>query len=482
MKKLYFLDEQEKNRILNLHTEATKKQYLSNKKILNESNGGTLFKILNRIFKQGDSAAQFLRDLKPTADKLKNSKGINQKVLYIIDDVLAGVSKNIDDIDNYVNARIVDGKKVTFIRDNAGNDLDLDELEKYLRTSFKNENTYTKNEVTEFLKKIPNEIVDRNGKNPFALRDKLGLKLYETTKINLSLPSLPSGKGKIVKIGAGLTVVGILGISTYDSIVTNIRQEFAGDRKAISKKIDKYIKKTCVKQLEQTEDTNKIAQGIFKAGYMDQSRFWNMYDATDEESIETELEKINSPDDFCRVSQYFDGNYARSEYKNLDNKLTHQLSKFLDYEFTGVISDPVNYYQTYVENPFNRLLLRFEKQVKAVQDDTKTDTKSDTKDESNKPPKVVQKEKTEIDIFFEKWGFPETLPCLVKKCKTNGGCEFWDKSGYLKTNGLYYYIIKNPNTPTLAVVTSDAYNFKKVLCRGDEIIDTGETYVNKTEN
>jgi hypothetical protein len=54
MKKLYYLDEQEKQRILNLHTESTKRQYLPQKEVLNEQDPWSMVKrTVKRIFTPG---------------------------------------------------------------------------------------------------------------------------------------------------------------------------------------------------------------------------------------------------------------------------------------------------------------------------------------------------------------------------------------------------------------------------------------------
>lgn len=101
MKKLYFLDEQEKQRILNLHTEATKKQYLGVNELLDEARLpkvqlGLLSKALNKPSNFDNFLSQSSKKR-----KLGLSSGLTRKnrLLGVIEDVFVSKlqGKNIDD-------------------------------------------------------------------------------------------------------------------------------------------------------------------------------------------------------------------------------------------------------------------------------------------------------------------------------------------------------------------------------------------------
>jgi hypothetical protein len=334
-------------------------------------------------------------------------------------------------------------------------------------------------QAEEFVATLPKTIVDTKGQT-FDFGDKLlDVLKFGAVKGNY-IPPVPNFnlKGRWTKVIGGSVIATALGLPYIQSVIMNFKQGGNESRKEISYNIDKLISKLCPITLNPTDETQKIAQEIFDAGLMDQSTYQNMLPpsyGTKKLEIQSQINNIKSVDDFCRVAAYFNNYYDRPEYKKLDNKIKHYLAKFLDYEFTGIISDPVGAYQTYVYIPLKSRLDNFFKTMQ------KKEEKSEGKAE---PPKTYEDTKVETtvknenQIFYDTKLFTKNLPCVVTKCN-KFPCKL-DPSGWLMSgDGLYYYYANDSNFKNFGIYEKKDEKNKYFIakCSGNEIQHTNEPHI-----
>jgi hypothetical protein len=205
MKKLYFLDEQEKERILNLHTEATKQQYLVNKKILNEAASLPVLKnILTKINKSGkvDDLLNKMRSKSPT---------INKSLFSVFDDFLAKNEKYV-----FVSTK----KGTAYFKDLDGN---IHYLENILTNMEKLGPNPTEAQIQRFIGGLPNQITARDKSIINNFQDDILNRFQKKSKVKPTGGKSTGGKstgGKSTSTPIGS--LGTKGYSLFDNMLRNM--------------------------------------------------------------------------------------------------------------------------------------------------------------------------------------------------------------------------------------------------------------------
>jgi hypothetical protein len=484
MKKLYFLDEQEKNRILNLHTEATKKQYLSNKKILSEAltwPKPAAWKALGKFFTktvktQGKTVAELLGDVKK----------YNQGIVKALDDTLVLYG------DDFV--RLSSGE--SGFMSEGGVFFNLDDISKYILSNFKPNQKPTPKQIQEFLANMPDKIKSKSGKiedfkgymasniddvvNDWVKYADASVTQQVSKQGGAALSTIKNYPKTSIGLGTSITALAAYKLLT---IGTNSKQIAEAIRDTIGIFCNKYVLDGLLP--ETNIDGAKLYQKMIAAG--------DVYLGTDEQAIKTAIENIIRPAAICKMSVLFDQNpsplWKDKIKKNDEYKTGHQFASFIYYEFTG-IGELLSNLTYYVSGPLqSKLVAMEEQQKKADEERNKDDSKKDDKDKktstSNNNPQVT---KTLLDGFIET--FPqakENIPCVIKKCKSlkqregslikpsDGFCDIYggNVGAIALPDGFVYWVTGSYLTFENAMAnTKPRYKYK---CDGDNIIKTEET-------
>lgn len=497
MKKLYFLDEQEKNRILNLHTEATKSHYLANKKLLVEGFTPRLASnMLGNLFRRGrPGLSKLSMKTDGIIDEFFNLTAANQKAANMLithfDDFLdKKLGKTWDEWVHRVEVTDPSGKNVIMEYTKlwtGTNYIDSDKIVS-LFNSIKGNGTPTKLQVETILESLPRRIEDVNLNEIINLQADFRKYLETNTTLLKSTTREKIVKG--LKLGGNIPLkAGIVAASAYVAF-NLVREASKGEsRRQYSNTIQDYITSCNSKENKvnprttatYTEEAlSNISTRIFEAKDGAKNTFY--LDATDDVAIKEALESLKNWGDFCKLSDIFHERYrdnpqinnrwyksaAKGDYDNA-------LARFFDWEYTGAIyGDPTGDYFTYVVDPIQKLKLK--------SNPTKPDGAPDGGGGGGKtPPKedLLQK-------LTNQWGtFAKTYPCVIESYKNFSGSkqiftpfdppdgdpnhvDFWA----LSFNGWVYYPAKNAKLPLDKAMNKrplEETDYEPIECDGNTI-------------
>jgi len=329
MKKLYFLDEQEKNRILNLHTEATKKQYLVNKDVLNESSGlpFTFF-------------MQFLRKWFKKGTKVIDETIYNKYFLQALDNALGKINTKF---------KVQVGNEASVMLPN-GDFFDLDDLENVLNLTKNSLKDVPLNDdiYQQVMKQIPENIATEvNGTIiPHNFRDMVKneyeslKKLFDTmptptTKEKTGQVLSSTGKilGSLLKTPPKTIIYKSIGYLSLAALASLVATPFIlwNDFKAAKRRLQKKLTDTCGNESIKNSDyfgdfsedkAGQVIDGIKKARTID----GYYYDFS--KTLFIDALNLISPSNafnFCKVYDLFNSNYS-TMYKGEHSPFVNYLS------------------------------------------------------------------------------------------------------------------------------------------------------------
>jgi hypothetical protein len=378
MKKLYFLDEQEKNRILNLHTEATKKQYLSEKKLLNEA-------------APPKRALDFLMKIFSGSKKFTKPKSVKNPAIWdAMDETIQKISR-AEDLTNPKNIKQfirTKGDDVWMVGDD-NTTIDFDTIKK-LFDGFENKPNPNSNELDIFLSRFPDKIKSSDNKTTIdfrkTLRDNYNkhyidlkaegglsfnpLKNFFKFKPEGNPPSFePIRKffnllktiSSYAAVGGGTVFLlgkAIQGISRTWNLNDQIGE------------LDKSITKLCNDQgfvngnpsLTETE-LQKIADNIYNETVSNNliSYAYSFYAPNfDKDKFKELINQIDvdkkGPINFCKVWQKFNNSYGAYVKGDLKNWYAKPLITFLKNPFDGMVTDAPKLFNDYVVKPIKEVM------------------------------------------------------------------------------------------------------------------------------
>jgi len=415
MKKLYFLDEQEKNRILNLHTEATKKQYLSEKRLLNES--APVFTLIKQFFRK------LGKDIDLTGVNKYIGEAINNTLKQLPDNVTWIYGNPSSNIGTYVktgtNKYLNTDQMLDILKSKKENiklsQKDVDEIMGNIPETIygiKADKTEAKFKFANIVKKNLNSLVvpesEKTGNWMLgAMGDfftKQGLKFGETPiKYTLNV-------GKTI---GGLTTLGYI-VGVWINRGMNIIAQGEG--------LQKYIEDTCL-NLKPSE--NSTIKGLLNAPainltdeeiFQSAGRIHTFKDPTarqilgfDEKRFASELSRISNAVDFCKVWDRFNKRYVNdpSIVKKIGSKPNQTFVNFLITEFSTYITSYPGYFFDYIVLPLEDIMLA-------------TNSSKAYKNMALNPQFEQSKEQKIFELLQKKpnWSNPKCT-CVLDKFKNN---------------------------------------------------------------
>jgi hypothetical protein len=471
MKKLYFLDEQEKNRILNLHTEATKNQYLVNKKLLMEGwpAPNTLLS-LGKIFRKGvevNKKGKITNMGDNFAEAFTNYKTFNPAVVTALDDALKGLSNDFIHVSGSLQGLMTKG-------DNFISNITLENLIKYnpmTKKGFKPGVKPTPQQIDDFLNDINFTIKNTDGTKTKNLKTLLGGKLKQQADnwdANISsLPSKTGTLGKIQAIGQGAsglakkypkTTVGgaaVVGTLLTSAAYNSLGKGSSTKEEAISIRdtIGTYCNQWNLNSMNSKSEASgtKAYNSILAAG----DAWYGTYSS----GIYNSIVGLTGVTSVCKMAQLFDKN-QRTEWENkielVNGKIGHGFASFIYYEYTGTL-EFLSTLQSYVSVPLKNKIADFQQIYDEEYADGSKPTPDPNKPSPNTPPPPAQQ--SELDKLLTTYPKFKNYPCVIDLYKSKGGIiNMSGNYGYIEIENTIYYRdgqlqIRGDNNE------SDAYDF-----------------------
>jgi hypothetical protein len=433
MKKLYFLDEQEKKRILNLHTEATKQQYLVNKKILNEN-----WPIIQKMIGLPRLAVGKFHG-KPLTTFIQYEKH-NPLVVTGLDNIL----KNVDVKTFKVDKQGQEGGFMTSQNYYYTIEMLANEIEKY----FKPDKIPTDADIDKFTRQLPNIDIYQNG-GLTNLSDVLNKELKQLRTNKWWETNKPKSDGIVKKTTEKISSMGrpALFMSgaliAYTTIATmHEALHKIGLVKTSSEQTSEdflnAINTFCTTKFPKEEQYNKLAQSpLFApeaAAFNEKiQRATSSEWGTDEDAIAAAISDLNSYTTFClAMYSYKDltiSKKAPAILTDMSSYIGYKFVRLMNYHFAGGWSPThweFNYYRVYVTIPLESKFARWKGESSVdlgkAKIETEKEAKGSTDTKTTKPPIdncEAPSGNGTIDCLIQKeprWGHPN-LACVLDTYK-----------------------------------------------------------------
>ncbi len=490
MKKLYFLDEQEKERILNLHTEATKQQYLVNKKILNEG------PIPNLNLSRLTGLSKFLLGGKYKGTSLQkyiDAATHNALVLKSVDDILEDIPTGM-----FVGGSKTN-KDLFGFQTSTGNLYTIDMLANDIAKSFKPDKVPTQQEINNFKNQIlPTINLKNNNGTGIVFDDVLTSKIEKNVKDKWWKNNLPKGSNILGsanntlvnlpkwKKRTGLTLLGLGTILAAIKILENTRiiKTSLGKSELLLDSIERFCSVFTVEELNSFVQTGnqteiKAREFITNIKAATSSSWYTLKNDT--------TQAINGlPPDietFCTAMKILPSDSRTQAI--LTKKTTYIGYNFvllMHYHYKGGYAPwewEFDNYQHYVIDPiltkFNKVAKMTDKKLKEYQNVDPTVNPDYTKGTGTPTPVVDCSTTGTIECLknnYIDWR-SENINCVLEECKKAGKtCIVFnnktENTGYIQIDKFAYF-----NNFTFAEIGKDiagASYTTKFYCNNNKIV------------